>query len=172
MKNSNDAMAFAIKAMGTDRVDKGGNPYVLHLCAVAHGTAFATQMNDEAVQAAILHDTVEDTDVTLADLSAAGFSDEVVRLVDALTKRDGEQPIDYWMRVIDAGEKARAIKAADAAHNSEGYRLNRVLDERDKRSCEFYWGLANLMAKAPKYGRDHIRQLLLENEARGRGLAH
>lgn len=170
MKNSNDAMAFAIEAMGRDRVDKGGSPYVRHLIAVAAEVDRLTGYdNDEAVQAAILHDTVEDTSVTLDDLRAAGFSREVVRLVDALTKREGEQPIDYWMRIIDhGGWVARYIKTSDALHNSKSERLRRQLTDKDRRSSRFYIGLSAIMFSASTRSREQNRQMLLDNEAKGR----
>ena len=170
MKNSNDAMAFAIAAIGTDRVDKGGSPYVRHLMATAAAVDAATgYRDDEAVQAAILHDLCEDHPVTLDDLTKAGFSGRVVFLVDALTKRPSEEPIDYWMRVIDAGPTACAIKAADAAHNSKVERLGRVPTLKEIRSMEFYSDLSWIMANADNYARVELRKMLLDNEARGRG---
>lgn len=128
-RNSNAAMAFAIVAMGKERVDKGGNPYVLHLCeTVATLQRWAKDgwpFDDEIAQAAILHDTVEDTEATLDDLRDYGFSERVVALVDALTQRPVESKLDYWGRVCAAGDAARAIKAADAESNSRLERLGR-----------------------------------------------
>lgn len=148
--NSNDAMRYAINAMGTDRVDKGGNPYALHLIDVVSklnslADAIVTGVTDEMRQAAILHDTVEDTDASLDDLLHYGFSDEVVRLVDALTHRDGERKLDYWNRVFAAGPEARAIKAADALSNANMGRLNRMPTERDMAKSMMYSTLHDYM---------------------------
>jgi hypothetical protein len=128
MKNSNDAMALAIRAMGSGRTDKGGVPYVIHLAetlVIARNYAgmIDVEYDDELRQAAILHDTVEDSEVTLDDLRTAGYSERVISLVDALTHRPGEPKVDYWKRVVAAGPAARAIKAADAASNSNPWRL-------------------------------------------------
>lgn len=172
-RNSNDAMAYAIAAMGYDRVDKGGNPYVLHLCeTVMHldrmCESMGIEVDDEMRQAAILHDTAEDTPVTLNDLRRDGFSERVVMMVDALTKREGEAPVDYWMRVIAAGPAARAIKAADAKSNSRVERLNRLPTREDMASSRFYTGLSKCMQQAGYYKRDTIREMLLDNERAGR----
>ena len=53
---------------------------------------------DEKTVAA-LNDTVEDTDVALADLEQVGFSPEVVAAVDALTRRSDEPYVDFIARV-------------------------------------------------------------------------
>lgn len=172
-RNSNDAMAYAIQAMGYDRVDKGGNPYVLHLCETVMNldrmcASMGIEVDDEMRQAAICHDLVEDTPVTLNDMRRDGFNERVVMLVDALTKREGEAPADYWMRVIAAGPAARAIKAADAKSNSRVERLNRVPTPRDMASSRFYTGLSKCMQQAHYYSPATIKQMLLDNERAGR----
>ena len=75
--------------------DKGGVPYIFHPIHLAE------QMDDEiSTCVALLHDTVEDTDVTLEEL-AERFPRELVEAVDLLTHRDGVDYFDY----------VRAIKA-------------------------------------------------------------
>ena len=148
--NSNDAMRYAIEAMGVDRVDKGGNPYVLHLCEVVTrldetARAMRVVVTDDMRCAAILHDAVEDTDRTLDDLRKEGFSDETVRLVDALTHRNGEERLAYFMRVVYAGPEARAIKAADALSNARPERLNREPTPEDIVNRKLYAMLAETM---------------------------
>ncbi len=67
--------------------------------------------------AAVLHDTVEDCGLTLADIDAS-FGPEVRRLVDAMTKRDGEIFTDRIDRCIEeGGEEAVRIKIADMEDN-------------------------------------------------------
>lgn len=141
--NSNDAMVYALAMMSPDRVDKGGNAYVIHLMSVATMVAAAgaeieskRTSKDELVQAAILHDTIEDTDATLDDLRAHGFSARVVEMVDALTRRDGENYVDYLMRCAEDNE-AWAIKAADAMDNADLTRL-REIDEAAIRRLRKY----------------------------------
>ena len=106
------------------QVDKAGQPYVLHPLRLM----FAVRTPQERM-AAVLHDVVEDTDMTLADLAREGFSQEVVAAVQALTKLTGESRIDAAYRA-SADPIARAVKLADVADNMD---LLRIADpsERD-----------------------------------------
>src|ERR1035441_8547021 len=82
-------------------------PYILHplrvMCAVegAH-----------ARMAAVLHDVIEDTDVTLVDLQIAGYPRPVIHAVDCLTRRDGETYATYIERVA-TDPMATMVKGAD-----------------------------------------------------------
>jgi (p)ppGpp synthase/HD superfamily hydrolase len=86
--------------------------------------------------AAVLHDVVEDTDITLSDLRREGFSDEVVGIVDLLTQRDGEQDLDYWAR-IRTDRVAVEVKLADLRDNMDRSRIARFTTE-DARRLEKY----------------------------------
>jgi (p)ppGpp synthase/HD superfamily hydrolase len=127
--NSNDAMAFAIRAAGPNRLDKGGNPYVGHLmqaCVYLREQLIVEGMDpndDIAMQAAILHDTVEDTPTTLDDLAAAGFDPKVVDLVRVLTRKGGQDYIGYLLDIVDHSRLAVLIKVADARSNVDPTRL-------------------------------------------------
>ncbi len=103
-------------------VDKAGQPYILHCLRVMlpHADA-ATQ------QAALLHDLVEDTDVTLDDLRRLGFDESVVEAIDSMTHRDSENYHEYVLRLARS-PMARRIKLADLADN---YRLDRVAYRTD-----------------------------------------
>lgn len=127
--NSNDAMAFALTAMGMKRLDKGGNPYVGHLmqtCVNLREQLIAEGLDpndDLAMQAAILHDTVEDTPTSIEDLAAAGFDPKVVDLVRVLTRKGGQDYIEYLFDIIEHGRLAVMIKVADARSNADPTRL-------------------------------------------------
>ena len=84
----------------------GVTPYIEHPKAVAELVGAPIE---KAVAA--LHDTVEDSDITLVELAKL-FPKEVVDAVDALTKRDGEQYRDYIERV-GQNAIARKVKLAD-----------------------------------------------------------
>ncbi|HEY6738733.1 MAG TPA: winged helix-turn-helix transcriptional regulator [Actinopolymorphaceae bacterium] len=105
------------------QVDKAGRPYIEHPRAVARLTRHFGGSEEQQI-AALLHDTVEDTDCTLDDLRDAGVPDAVVVLVDALTRRPGESDDDYLARVI-ATPGAALVKRADVAHNAAPERLGR-----------------------------------------------
>ena len=110
MATLDDAIALAVSAhRGQTRPD--GTPYILHPLRVM------LSLSDERDRiAAVLHDVVEDSPITLADLRAAGFDEEVVATVDALTRREGEAYDDFVERA-GADPRARRIKLADLADN-------------------------------------------------------
>ena len=94
------------------QTDKCGVPYVFHPFHLAE------QMNDEySVCAALLHDTVEDTDITLEQL-AEDFPAPVVEAVRLLTHDDDADYFEY-VRAIKQNSLARAVKLADLEHNSD-----------------------------------------------------
>ena len=108
----------------TGQVDQVGEEYSYHPKWVAHEIQRAGG-SKETEAAAWLHDVVEDTWVTLEFLSQVGFPDVVVSAVDAVTKRSGETPQDYAMRIAD-NPIATSVKRADLAHNTDPYRLNNL----------------------------------------------
>ena len=98
----------------------GGEEYITHPEAVA---AKVKKANDSIfgpdvveLSAAWLHDVVEDTDITLGNLLDAGFGYEIIRTVDDLTHRDGEEYDDYLGR-LKSNPAARHVKIADITHN-------------------------------------------------------
>lgn len=96
--------------------DKGGVPYIFHPIHLAE------QMDDEvSTCVALLHDTVEDTAVTLEELASI-FPREIVEAVDLLTHRDGVEYFDY-VRAIKANPVAVKVKLADLAHNGDPKRI-------------------------------------------------
>ena len=86
------ATAFATTAHAGQVRKYVGEPYVEHPKRVAARVARAQGLSEAAVVAALLHDVVEDTDTSLADIERA-FGLEVATLVDALT--DKYSPEDY-----------------------------------------------------------------------------
>lgn len=116
------------------QVDKQGEPYLLHVLRVALAVS-----DPDARIAAVLHDTVEDTDVTFEELEAEGFSPAVVEAVRLLTRTRGAPYADYVIR-LKGNRLARLVKLSDLADNS---RLDRnVLDvprfDRDRRRIVKY----------------------------------
>ena len=96
--------------------DKTGRPYFVHVMHVAE------QMDDEySACAALLHDTLEDTDID-SEILERDFPSEVVEAVKVLTHKDGT---DYFGYVREVGRNpiARKVKLADLAHNLDGSRF-------------------------------------------------
>jgi len=110
MNMLNKAIEIAAKAHA-GQVDKGGAPYILYPLRV--------MLNCESEAAKIcaaLHDVIEDTNITLDDLKAEGFTDEIITILDCLTKRAGES-YDYFIDRVLANEIACRVKLADLVDN-------------------------------------------------------
>ncbi|WP_129672144.1 HD domain-containing protein [Candidatus Chloroploca sp. Khr17] len=105
------------------QVDKAGQPYILHPLRVMLRMSTAHER-----MAAVLHDVVEDTQVTLEQLRSEGFPDEVIVAVTALTKRPGESRLEAAVRAA-ADPVARAVKLADNAENMD---LSRIAAPTEK----------------------------------------
>ncbi len=126
-----DAVALAREAHhGVN--DKAGRPYIEHPLRV-----MARVHSVEEQMAAVLHDTLEDTDVTAEVLRAEGCPEAVVLAVLALTKREGEAYEDFVQRAA-ANPIARAVKIADVADNSDETRLAKLPPEQATRLREKY----------------------------------
>ncbi|NIR60760.1 MAG: GTP diphosphokinase [Gammaproteobacteria bacterium] len=143
-----------------DQRRASGEPFVHHALAVAEILA-GLRMDHETLAAAILHDVVEDTDVTLADVEAQ-FGAGVARLVDGVTKME---IIHEYRDIAGAGRRERAqaeslrkmllamaedvrvvlIKLADRLHNMRT--LEHLPTDKQRRiareTMEIYAPLAN-----------------------------
>ena len=119
-------------------VDKGGMPYIFHPIAVAE------MMGDDeyAVCVALLHDIIEDTPMTIHQLSCMHFPVEIVEAVSILTRRVDEKYMDYLVRIKEH-QLARKVKLGDLKHNSDLGRLRSVdkealsLQKRYKKAIAF-----------------------------------
>ena len=146
-KLTKKAMKIAYAAhMG--QTDRQGLPYIYHPLHLAE----QMQTEDTCV-AALLHDVVEDTDMTFEELEKSGFTQvqmEAVRLLTHIPKEglSGEEEIleDYfeYVKKIKASEVARAVKLADLEHNSDLTRLDNVTD-KDMKRCEKYKKAAEML---------------------------
>lgn len=96
-------------------------PYIVHPRAVA-GILAAHGFSDTVVAAALVHDTVEDTPVTLDEVRRE-FGDEVARLVEPVTHDDTLSWEDKKQKYIDtvrvASDEVKAIATADKIHNAQ-----------------------------------------------------
>lgn len=122
------ASAFATAAHLGQVRKYTGEPYIEHPLAVAHLYAiYASNYEKESYDAALLHDTVEDTAVTLEDVQK-GYGDKVAEYVWYLTKppafvgdRDQRKALDRD-RLSKAPVTVRFIKLLDIMHNSNSIR--------------------------------------------------
>lgn len=115
------AKAIAYMAhRGQTRRD-GITPYFNHVEAVAK---MVSLYNEYIVAAAYLHDVLEDTSLTVHDLSAMGIANSVIGAVVTLTKTKDEKYEDYIKRVADH-HWTKIVKIADIQHNLSDNPSNR-----------------------------------------------
>jgi GTP pyrophosphokinase len=130
---------------------KSGEPYITHPVAVAQILA-DLGIGPKTLAAALLHDTVEDTDYTL-DLLRADFGDEVAMLVDGVTKLDklkyGDSAQAETVRkmVVAMSKDIRVliIKLADRLHNARtwGFVPAESAQRKAQETLEIYAPLAH-----------------------------
>jgi (p)ppGpp synthase/HD superfamily hydrolase len=111
-----DAIILAAEAH-RGQMDKGGKPYILHVLRV-----LLRQRDENAQIVAALHDVIEDTHLTQADLRRAGYKGEICAAVDCLTRLEGE-PYEDMIDRVAANPIAREVKLADLEDNMNLQRL-------------------------------------------------
>ena len=124
---------------GTRR--RSGEPYILHPIAVARIVSDEIGLGSKSVISALLHDVVEDTDITLEDINNM-FGPKIAQIVDGLTKIRGVlknkegQAENFKKIVFTLSEDVRVIiiKLADRLHNMRT--LDSMPPEKQKRIAE------------------------------------
>lgn len=112
--------------------DKAGFPYI------AHPFRVMLRLHNEGAPefllcAAILHDTVEDTNVTLDDLTEI-FGERIAEIVDTVSRRDESYP-EFIQRIKDSGDTAAiALKLADITDNTDPRRprIEKLIERYEK----------------------------------------
>ena len=124
------AIMLAAKAHEGQK-DKGGECYILHSLRV-----MLRCENEKERIVAVLHDVLEDTEVTQQCLIESGFDKEIVDAVVCLTKKEREDYFDYIERV-KKNQIAKVVKLADLADNMNLKRIKNVT-EKDRQRVEKY----------------------------------
>ncbi len=124
------AISIAV-AVHRGKLDKVGQPYILHPLRVM----FRCEGEIERI-VAVLHDVIEDTEVTLDDLRREGFSDEVLTALECVTKRQGESYEQFVERAA-ANLIARRVKLADLEDNMDIRRLLSITEEDRARLAKY-----------------------------------
>ena len=146
------AYNFALMHHG-DQKRKSGEPYIIHPIQVAY-TLSKMELDDATICAALLHDVVEDTEVTHEDL-VKEFGEEIAEMVDGVTKLGKlnytslkeQQVEDYRKMFLAMGKDIRVIliKLADRLHNMRT--LKHLTRERQianaQETMDLYAPLAN-----------------------------
>ena len=146
MTTIEEIIRIAVKAHEGQK-DMVGNPAILHVLAV--GLMGKTDLEKKA---GVLHDVVEDSDMTLDDLRALGVEEGVVVAVDLLTHREGLSYEDYVKKIALSGnETAIQVKLNDLHHNL--WRAKDALNTLDTRSAERRELLGEILRIAEQHDR-------------------
>ncbi len=126
-----EAIALAVEAHKKQK-DKSGQPYILHPLRVM----FRLQSETERI-VAVLHDVVEDSEITFDDLRQMGYNKEVIEALDGVTRRE-EETYEEFINRSQQNPISRRVKFADLEDNMEIRRLSRELTERDYKRLQRY----------------------------------
>ncbi len=122
LKSSDDLLLKTLELvvkLFEGKTDKAGLPYYNHLLKV-----YANVSNYDEKIIALLHDVVEDTDISFDDLKKYGYPDNIIETLKVLTKKKGEYYPDYIERIINSNNiQAMNVKLADLKHNID---INRI----------------------------------------------
>jgi guanosine-3',5'-bis(diphosphate) 3'-pyrophosphohydrolase len=147
-----DAYEFA-RAQHARQVRRSGDEFILHPLGVAHILA-DMQMDETTLAAALLHDVVEDTEISLADVRER-FGPEVAEIIDGVTKldrisfrnREEEQAENFRKMFVAMAKDIRVIiiKLADRLDNMRtiGHLSEERQREKARETLEIYAPLAH-----------------------------
>lgn len=127
--------ALAVKAHASIR-RKSSEVYLNHPLRVARRLQ-AAGFNNEVIAVALLHDAVEDSDITLGQLRKHGFNERIVSGVDSVTKRPSETYEHAISRAI-AHPIGRLVKLSDNLDNSSDEQLAPFSPEKQERQRAKY----------------------------------
>lgn len=116
------AITIATKAH-EGQVDKGGNQYILHPLAVM----MKCNEYDEKI-VAVLHDVIEDTNVTVEELIKEGFSEKIIEAILSLTRKEDESYVDFIKR-CKQNPIGKIVKIADIDSNMDISRIPNPTEE-------------------------------------------
>ncbi|NRZ82601.1 hypothetical protein DFR96_003875 [Clostridium beijerinckii] len=139
------AIRIAAKAH-EGQVDKGGKPYILHPLRL-----MLSKRSQEEMICAVLHDVIEDTDITIDYLKNEGFSEEILSALDALTRRHNETYDEFIERII-TNRLACEIKLADLKRQYESIK-NRKSFQKDYERIKKYNKAADKILNALEFYR-------------------
>lgn len=125
------AMQIAIKVHG-GQVDKGGNDYINHPIRVSENCSL-----DEDKIVALLHDTIEDGDITAEYLIMQGFPHDIVDAVLSVSRNKDEGYFDFILR-CKANPIGRRVKIADLKDNMDITRLNELTEKDINRLKKYH----------------------------------
>lgn len=117
------------------QTDKAGEPYILHVMHVMN--AVKHYQDYDLMIIALLHDVVEDSEMTIKNLFEHGFNSRVITAIAQLTIGPNELYVDY-IKSMSENNDARRVKLADLKHNMDLTRLPEPLTDEDLKRIKKY----------------------------------
>lgn len=112
--------------------DKAGHPYIAHPIRVMNNV---NSIEEKIV--AILHDVIEDTNVTTDDLRKAGIPEKLISELEVLTHTSSIE-YDEYIRHVSLFNIASIVKLADLKDNMDITRLNEITDKDSERLKKYH----------------------------------
>ncbi|WP_434779450.1 hypothetical protein [Neisseria sp. Ec49-e6-T10] len=107
------------------QVDKGGQAYILHPLRLM------MRFSDETMQIiSLLHDVVEDSDITLEQIAQLGFDQTIIDALNVLTKKE-QEPYEQFIQRVSTNRLAIQVKIADLKDNLNIARIPHELTQKD-----------------------------------------
>lgn len=119
------AIAVALEAHA-GVMTRSGRPYIFHPLLL-----MIQMESEEEMITAVLHDVVEDSAITLDDLAAMGFDQQVLDALALLTHNKETTSYEDYISDIRINPLARKVKLADLEHNMDIRRLPNKMSQKD-----------------------------------------
>lgn len=147
IKNNNNLLEksqILAEKLFDGKFDKGGNPYMIHLLSVSY---YMENNSDKIV--AILHDIIEDTEITSDDLLKFGYPKGIIDSIEILTRKNNEDYNKYIERIIESNDlTALNVKLFDLKNNMDISRIkNPTAKDYDRIESRYRRAYAKIEAK-------------------------
>lgn len=132
------AIEIAVKAH-KGQLDKSGRPYIEHLIRVM---TLGKTDNEKIV--GVLHDLLEDTNMTSQDLIDEGFNSEIITAIELLTKEPTDNDYTTYIKKVKTNSIATQVKINDLTDNMNIKRLDKLNDDDMKRLNKYLYAYHEL----------------------------
>lgn len=119
--------------------DKAGAPYILHPLRLMS----RLKSNNQKI-VALLHDVVEDSNISIEDLARLGFSEEIINAIICLTRRP-EESYEAFIKRASQNGIARLLKIEDLKDNLDLSRFQHQLSDQDLKRTQKYHSALTLL---------------------------
>ncbi len=144
VKDLYDRALLLVSDLFENKTDKEGLPYINHLIRVS------VKLDSKKLKiAGLLHDTLEDTDLTEKDLLDLGFSKRIISIIKSVTNKEGEDYNTKIQRIVDSKDiDVIKLKYSDMSDNYNKDRLKLLSKDIQERLTKKYDNNIKLLRRA------------------------